>query len=288
MNNSEIFYFNLIATCLLFCTFTFAQDDFGDDFGDETSEDATQSLMTISGSVTTSSGKTLPGANIVVDGTDLGAASDEDGNYSIDEVEPGSAITASVIGYEDLTLYADEEVVNFVLTANIEMSTLEVLASRAGEDTPVAFTNIDKEDLELRLGSRDIPLAMNTVPSVYSTGQGGGAGDARINVRGFNQRNVAIMLNGIPVNDMENGWVYWSNWDGVADATSSIQMQKGLSAVNLATPSIGGSMNIITDPSAQERRGLFKQEVGAWGFLKTTLSGHTGLMMDDKLAMSAT
>ena len=36
------------------------------------------------------------------------------------------------------------------------------------------------------------------------------------------------MINGIPVNDMENGWVYWSNWDGVADATTSIQLQKGV------------------------------------------------------------
>ena len=61
------------------------------------------------------------------------------------------------------------------------------------------------------------------------------------------------MLNGIPVNDMENGWVYWSNWDGVADATSSIQLQKGLSAQNLATPSIGGSMNIITDAAALKK-----------------------------------
>lgn len=89
--------------------------------------------------------------------------------------------------------------------------------------------------MEVRLGSRDIPLVLNTTPSVYSTQQGGGAGDARINVRGFNQRNVAIMINGVPVNDMENGWVYWSNWDGVGDATASIQVQRGLSAVNLAT-----------------------------------------------------
>ena len=79
------------------------------------------------------------------------------------------------------------------------------------------------------------------------------------------------MINGIPVNDMENGWVFWSNWDGVADATTSIQLQKGLSAQNLATPSIGGSMNIITDAAAQQRGGSFKQEVGAWGFLKSTL-----------------
>ena len=121
---------------------------------------------------------------------------------------------------------------------------------------------------------------------VHILGQGGGAGDARINVS-FNQRNVAVMINGIPVNDMENGWVYWSNWDGLADATSSIQMQKGLSAQNLATPSIGGSMNIITDAAALDRGGSFKQEVGAWGFLKSTLSYNSGLILDDKLALSA-
>ena len=113
---------------------------------------------------------------------------------------------------------------------------------------------------------------MNLVPSVYATNQGGDAGDARINVRGFNQRNVAIMINGIPVNDMENGWVYWSNWDGVADVTSSVQMQKGLSAQNLATPSIGGSMNIVTDAASLEKGGSFKQELGAWAFLNLQLA----------------
>ena len=62
--------------------------------------------------------------------------------------------------------------------------------------------------MEIRLGSQDIPMILNTTPSVYITQQGGGAG-ARINVRGFNQRNV-VMINGVPQNDMENGWVYWS------------------------------------------------------------------------------
>jgi len=162
------------------------------------------------------------------------------------------------------------------------------LASRADETTPVAYTNVDKEELEFRLGSQDVPMALNTTPSVYATQQGGGAGDARINVRGFNQRNDAVMINGVPQNDMENGWVYWSNWDGVADAAQSIQMQRGLSAVNLATPSIGGTMNIITDPAAQESGGKFKQEVGEGGFLKSTINYNTGLMMNDKLALSGT
>lgn len=151
----------------------------------------------------------------------------------------------------------------------------------------MAYTNVAKTDMEYRLGSRDIPLVLNTTPSVYATQQGGGAGDARVNVRGFNQRNVAVMINGVPVNDMENGWVYWSNWDGVADATSSIQLQRGLSAVNLAAPSIGGTMNILTDPTARKAGGLFKQEYGSGMFLKTTINYNTGLI-GDKLAMSGT
>ena len=274
---STLFNFNLV----------YSQDDF--DFNEDSGSE-TNTLINVSGNVSdAATGRAIPGANITVDGTELGAATDEEGNYTIEGIESGSSVSASVIGYEDQQSYADSEILDFTLTPMaIEMTELEVLASRAGENTPVAYTNVSKEDLNLRLGSRDIPLALNTVPSVYATGQGGGAGDARINVRGFNQRNVAVMLNGIPVNDMENGWVYWSNWDGLADATSSIQLQKGLSAQNLATPSIGGSMNIITDPSAQDRRGLFKQELGAYGFLKSTLSFHSGLMMDDKLALSTT
>jgi hypothetical protein len=263
----------------------FSQDDFSDEV-----EQAENKTITVSGIITDSNtGRPLAGANVVIEGTELGAASDEEGSFSIAEVEVGSSLNVSVIGYADLVVYADQESIEIALVPDVlEMSQLEVLASRAGENTAVAYTNVSKSDLALRLGSRDIPLALNTMPSVYSTGQGGGAGDARINVRGFNQRNIAIMINGVPVNDMENGWVYWSNWDGLADATSSIQMQKGLSAQNLATPSIGGSMNVITDPSSQERGGSFKQEIGAWGFAKTTLSYHSGLLLDDKLSMSST
>ncbi len=248
---------------------------------------------TMSGTVTdAATGDALPGANVVIAGTSMGAAAASDGSFTINNVPAGSyTITASVIGYADESESVNvsgDVTVNFSLkTSVLELSALEVLASRAGEKTPVAYTNITKAEVEARLGSQDIPMILNTTPSVYATQQGGGAGDARINVRGFNQRNVAVMINGVPQNDMENGWVYWSNWDGVGDATSSIQMQRGLSAVNLATPSIGGTMNIITDPTALTRGGKFKTELGAAGFLKMTGNYNTGLI-NGKMAFSAT
>jgi outer membrane cobalamin receptor len=248
--------------------------------------------QSISGTVASGTGDPLAGANVVVEGTELGAAALADGSYSIKVDEGSYTVTASVIGYESSTKLVNvsgDVTLDFSLAVSaVEMSALEVLASRAGEKTPVAHTTVTKADMEFRLGSQDLPMALNLTPSVYATQQGGGAGDARINVRGFNQRNVAVMINGVPQNDMENGWVYWSNWDGVADASHSIQMQRGLSAVNLAAPSIGGTMNIITDPTRHEKGGKFKQEGGAGGFIKSTVNYNSGLMMDGKLALSGT
>ena len=249
--------------------------------------------QSVVGVVTDNDGKPLAEANVVVEDTDKGGVTDNSGKYIIDVGASGDyRVTASYIGYSSVTnTVAVNDIVgtvNFTLEVDVvTLSALEVLASRADETTPVAYTTVDKEELEFRLGSQDLPMSLNTTPSVYATQQGGGAGDARINVRGFNQRNVAVMINGVPQNDMENGWVYWSNWDGVADAAHSIQMQRGLSAVNLATPSIGGTMNIITDPAAHDKGGKYKQEVGEGGFLKSTINYNSGLI-GDKLALSGT
>jgi len=250
-----------------------------------------QSIM---GTVYDSNSRPLEGANVVLVGTDLGDIANDSGAYAMISVPAGTYdLTASFIGYSPITksvVVGEEDVMaHFILeVGGLALSDVEVLASRASDKTPVAYTNVTKEEFETRLGSQDIPMILNTTPSVYATQQGGGAGDARINIRGFNQRNIAVMINGVPQNDMENGWVYWSNWDGVGDSAADIQVQRGLSAVNLATPSIGGTMNIITDPTSFEKGGKFKQEAGEGGFLKTTFNYNTGLMLNDKLALSGT
>ncbi len=244
---------------------------------------------TISGVVKSQTGEALVGANVFLRGTTIGAASEADGSYKITAPKGRYTIVCSYIGYEkveyDVNLTNNMEV-NFTLKEHEFSLSVEVIADRAKEQkTPVAFSDIDKKNIEQILGSRDIPLALNYTPSVYATGNGGGAGDSRINVRGFNQRNIAIMINGVPINDMENGWVYWSNWDGLGDATSSIQVQRGLTAVTLATPSVGGVINIVTDPTAAKRGVFYKNEIGSGNFSKQTLFVHTGLI-NNKFALT--
>lgn len=250
---------------------------------------------TISGKVTKAeSGEPLVLAQVELVGTTIGSTTDLAGEFVIKNVPLGKyKVRASYLGYkttvmEVVVTASMDEKMNFALSADfITGEEITVIASRAKKrETPVAFTDISKAEITEKLGSRDIPMVLNTTPGVYATAQGGAAGDARINVRGFNQTNFAVMINGVPVNDMENGWVYWSNWDGLGDVTSSVQVQRGMGASNIGLSSIGGTVNIITDAASFSKGGSFKQEVGNDGFLKTTLSASSGLV-DDTYAVSA-
>ena len=121
-------------------------------------------------------------------------------------------------------------------------------------------------------------MILNSTPGAYATETGGGDGDARISIRGFNQRNIAVMLDGIPVNDMENGRVFWSNWFGLDLVTQTMQVQRGLGASKLSLPSVGGTVNILTKGIDAKRGGSFRQEVGNDGYLRSTFGLTTGRM----------
>ncbi|MCX6305222.1 MAG: TonB-dependent receptor [Bacteroidetes bacterium] len=225
------------------------------------------------------SGETLIGATILY-GEGKGAVTDMDGRYYL-KVEPGTYhLKVSYVGYlpveADVTVGKEEVTQNFSLKTPT-LTEVEVIGDVAKtRETPVAFSTVQPIKLQEELASRDIPMILNKTPGVYATQQGGGDGDARINIRGFNQRNLAVMIDGIPVNDMENGWVYWSNWFGLDAVTRNIQVQRGLGASKLALPSVGGTMNIITKGIEANFGASIKQEVGSDGYLRTSLGVTTG------------
>lgn len=120
--------------------------------------------------------------------------------------------------------------------------------------TPVAVSTIKSAEIQEKLGNREFPEIMKSTPSVYVTKVGGGFGDSRINMRGFDGANIAVIINGQPVNDMQGGTVYWSNWTGLADIASSIQIQRGLGASKFVVPSVGGTINIVTKATDAEQK----------------------------------
>ena len=144
-------------------------------------------------------------------------------------------------------------------------------------ETPVAVSTLSLAEIQLKVGNLEFPEVMNRTPGVYATKQGGGYGDSRINLRGFDQRNTSFLINGQPVNDMESGWVYWSNWQGLTDVASGIQIQRGLGASRLAVPSVGGTVSIFTKAAELKEGGSLAQTIGNDGYTKTSAVVNTGV-----------
>ncbi len=144
--------------------------------------------------------------------------------------------------------------------------------------TPVAVSTIKAAEIQAKAGNQEFPDLLKNMPSVYASKAGGGYGDSRVNIRGFAQENIAVMINGMPVNDMENGAVYWSNWSGLSDVASSIQVQRGLGASKLAIASVGGTINVVTRSSDMKEGGIVSSAIGNDNFLKSSFSYSTGIM----------
>ena len=166
-----------------------------------------------------------------------------------------------------------------ILDVNLEevVVSSRVIDVAKERETPIAVSTISAQEVLLKVGNQEFPEIMNKTPGVYATKQGGGYGDSRISLRGFDQRNTSFLINGQPVNDMENGWVYWSNWQGLTDVTSNIQIQRGLGATSLAVPSVGGTVSIFTKSAEKAQGGSVTQMIGNNGYIKTTALYNTGV-----------
>ncbi|MEG1648579.1 MAG: TonB-dependent receptor plug domain-containing protein [Rikenellaceae bacterium] len=162
----------------------------------------------------------------------------------------------------------------------IGIEEVKVFASYAKNDgrDAVRISNTTQSDIFTRLSVQEFPEILKLTPSVYATKQGGGYGDSRLTLRGFGSENIAVMINGVPINGMENGAIYWSNWAGLADVTSSMQVQRGLGLSKSGVNSVGGSVNIITRSSEMTRNGSVFYGIGNDGYQKGSVMFSSGML----------
>ncbi len=194
----------------------------------------------------------LNGANIFIKELKRGTASDERGNFLFRNIPAGEYhLRISYIGFSSkviqIKLYQNKNLNIKLLPSAINLSETIVKGKRAVlRETPVAFSNVNEAQIKRELGARYVTSALDKLPGLYVSDEGGGFADSRINIRGYDQTSISVMINGIPINNPENGEIYWSNWADIGDAVSTIQVQRGLSATPYSVSSVGGVVNIIS------------------------------------------
>lgn len=226
--------------------------------------------------------ESLIGVSIFNPSSGIGVSTSLDGTFNIKLPSGIQELTISYVGYttkiiklnskqeEKLTIYLESEAIGLN-----DVTVTSSIAIR--RKTPVALSVIDPLIIENKISVKEFPEILKSTPGVYATRQGGGFGDSRINLRGFESANIAVMINGVPVNDMEWGGVYWSNWAGLSDVTRSMQVQRGLGASKVAAPSLGGSINIVTRSTDAKKGGSVSYGIGNDGYEKIGFSVSTGL-----------
>ncbi len=226
------------------------------------------------------SGDPLIGVTVLEIGTQNGTVTDFDGIFTLD-VASSAKLQLSYVGYQSLEVNANKTNLGRIQlqSESVTLTDVTIMGQVAVQrKTPVAVSQISALEIEERLGSQEFVEVLKNTPGVHANKQGGGWGDSEIYMRGFSSENVAVMVNGIPMNDMEWGGVYWSNWQGLSDVTSVVQTQRGMGASKVSAPSVGGTINVMTKSIDAKKGGSISYALGNDGYNKIAFSVSTGLM----------
>ena len=159
------------------------------------------------------------------------------------------------------------------------LNEVNVNALRAGEKTPVTFTNISKSKIEKGNLGQDLPYIISFTPSVVTTSDAGaGVGYTGFRIRGSDPTRINVTVNGIPLNDSESQGVWWVNMPDFSSSIENIQIQRGVGTSTNGASAFGASVNLQTDGLRKDAYLTTNNTVGSFATLKNNIKFGTGLL----------
>jgi iron complex outermembrane receptor protein len=156
-------------------------------------------------------------------------------------------------------------------------SDVVVTASRYGDENRLNVSNLTYEDLQLREPDLELPLLLQGVPGVFAySDAGSGLGYSYLKIRGFDQRRVGVLFNGIPYNDPEDHQIWWVDLPDLAASIQDIQVQRGVTNSVGGMTAIGGTVNIVSRDLAATPQGLLSLNLGSYGTRRQMIQYQTG------------
>jgi iron complex outermembrane receptor protein len=164
-------------------------------------------------------------------------------------------------------------------TAAFQGESVLVTASRYDDTVHLSQTNITAEDLKYREPDLPLPMLLQDTPGLFAySDAGSGLGYTYLRIRGFDQRRVGVLVNGIPFNDPEDHQLWWVDMPDLAASLQDVQVQRGVTNSIGGLSSIGGTVNLVTDPLGPAPRGRASLGAGSYGFNRQMLKYETGAL----------
>jgi iron complex outermembrane recepter protein len=220
----------------------------------------------------------LWGASVSVKGSQKGNVTDSKGRFQL-AISPNATISVSFVGYEPVEVPAEKSKQIGLKKSNFLQDEVVVRATRADENSAMAYSNVSATELGKSNLGQDMPLLLNFTPSVVTTSDAGaGVGYTGIRIRGSDATRVNVTVNGIPINDSESQGTFWVNMPDFASSVNSVQIQRGVGTSTNGAGAFGGSVNMQTNTFEPNAYGEANASGGSFGTLKTTLKFGSGLL----------
>lgn len=163
----------------------------------------------------------------------------------------------------------------------VNLQEVQIVSTRATSKTPVAFTNVSKEELKKQNFGQDIPFLLSMTPSALTTSDAGaGIGYTTLRVRGTDGTRINITANGIPMNDAESHTLFWVNMPDFASSVKDIQVQRGAGTSTNGAGAFGASVNMQTEGISMQPYAEINASYGSFNAHKETVKFGTGLLKD--------
>lgn len=217
-----------------------------------------QSVAKIEGYVFSITGEPLKGANVVVEGTAFGAATDATGYFSVENIFAGEySLKASHLGYLD-GLQTDVLVrkdiaptVNFRLQPAAILLEEVVVEATAEHQDLTDFREIITSAQIQRSQARSVAELLRNVPGVEVLDEGGGSGEKRLSIRGSSSNQVLVVLDGVVIN---NPLVGYADLNQIpVDWIEEIRIWKGGNSSRFGSGALGGVIEVVSKKNSLDK-----------------------------------
>jgi iron complex outermembrane receptor protein len=238
----------------------------------------------VSGKVLDEQGQPLIGAAVVLGQHQWTTISGIDGGYILENVAPGTyRMMISYLGYYIYThsIAVTGDLVNNVTLVTKTTFTDEIVVSaiRASVKTPVAFTNLTKQELKTLNMAEDVTYVLGLTPSAVATSEAGiGIGYTNLRIRGTDPTRINVTIDGIPLNDAESQGVFWVDLPDFTSSVEEVQIQRGVGTSSNGAAAFGASINLRTNKTENEPSAMLSSTVGSFNTLKNNIKVNSGLL----------
>ncbi|MDO5664848.1 MAG: TonB-dependent receptor [Bacteroidia bacterium] len=162
---------------------------------------------------------------------------------------------------------------------NVQLEEVVVSATRAGKNTPMAYSNVSQSDIKKENAAKNIPAILQNIPSlVWFSEDGSGVGNTSMRIRGTDATRINVTLNGMPLNNPESQEVYWVNLPDLSSSLQSIQVQRGVGTSTNGAAAFGASISMKTVGARSEAYGEASTSIGSYNTFSSTIAAGTGIL----------